>query len=109
MSSDKIDNHLKDSSHLPVVRLRERGRSLCEGARYGTPLDLAGDANLADALRRHEHAFNEDVLPPRVKLEEPREFYAATAVGCLSRTRKQAPHGQVALPRTSVLLPHVAA
>jgi hypothetical protein len=90
MSSDRIDSHLEESSQ-PVVRLRERGRSPLVSARDGTPLDLAGDENLVDALRRCEHAFNEDVLPPRARLEEPREFYAATNMGCLPRSREQAP------------------
>ncbi|MDA9503825.1 hypothetical protein XI09_03165 [Bradyrhizobium sp. CCBAU 11386] len=77
MSSDRIDGHLEESSNLPVVRFGERGSASLEGSRNGTPLDLAGDEALADALRRCEHAFNEDVLPPRSRLGEPREFYAA--------------------------------
>jgi hypothetical protein len=75
MSSDRIDDHLKDSSGLPVVHFREHGHSLLEG--YGTPLDLAADEHLAGALRRREDAFNEDVLPPDVRLEAPLDFYAA--------------------------------
>ncbi|MBP1095356.1 hypothetical protein JOE50_005886 [Bradyrhizobium japonicum] len=40
------------------------------------------------ALRKCEHAFNEDVLPPHAKVAEPLEFYAASKL---------------------MLLPHVAA
>jgi hypothetical protein len=76
MSSDRIDSYPEESSSQPVVRFRERGRSPLVTARDGTPLDLAGDENLVDALRRCEHAFNEDVLPLGARLEEPREFYA---------------------------------
>ncbi|MBR1087894.1 hypothetical protein JQ621_10520 [Bradyrhizobium manausense] len=74
-----------------------------------TPLDLAGDRKLSDALRRCEHAFNEDVLPPRTRLEEPREFYAAIHLGCMPHGRDQASRRQVALGKTSALLPDVAA
>jgi hypothetical protein len=108
MSSDRFDSHLEQSSSLPIVRFRERGRSPLTSARDGTPLDLAEDENLVDALRRCEHAFNEDVLPPLAGLEEPREFYAAN-MGCLPPSREQAPRKQAALPGTSMLLPHVAA
>jgi len=98
MSSDRIDNHLEESSGLPIVRFRARGRSVLEGAKNDAPLDLAGDENLADALHRREHTFNEDVLPPCAKLEEPRKFYLAASVDCLSRSREQAPRKQVVPP-----------
>ncbi|WP_027535269.1 hypothetical protein [Bradyrhizobium sp. WSM3983] len=54
------------------------------------PLDLGGDENLADALRRCEDTFNEDVLPLDARLQEPREFYSALDMGCPPRSRKQA-------------------
>ena len=92
MSSGRIDSHL---GIQPAGRPLARARSLsARRARDGTPLDLAGDENLVDALRRCEHAFNEDVLPPRARLEEPREFYAAANMGCLPRSREQAPRKQ---------------
>jgi hypothetical protein len=85
MSSDRIDGHPEKSGGSLVAR--RHGRTLRESAGHGTPLDLAGDQTLSDALRRCEHAFNEDVLPPATRLEEPREFYAAAHLGSM-------PHGQ---------------
>lgn len=38
------------------------------------------------ALRKCEHAFNEDVLPPHAKVAEPLEFYAAPKLDNPSRT-----------------------
>jgi hypothetical protein len=108
MPSD--NDHIEESSGQPVIRFGERDNALLEGTRNGTPLDLAGTENLTDALRWCEHAFNEDVLPPRARVEEPREFYAAANMGCLPRSREQAPRKQVAAPRrTSTPLPHATA
>lgn len=73
------------------------------------PLDLGGDENLADALRRCEDTFNEDVLPLDARLREPREFYSAVDMGCLPRSRKQTKARQVAPGATSTSHAHAAA
>ncbi|WP_315784197.1 hypothetical protein [Bradyrhizobium sp. SZCCHNPS1003] len=52
-------------------------RSPRDAARSGFPLNLAADANLSNALRGCEDAFNEDVLPSDAELKAPREFYTA--------------------------------
>ena len=109
MSAHRIDNHRRDSGALPIVRFHERIHPLLMSARNGAPLDLAGDENLADALRRREHPFNEDVLPSHAKLLEPREFYGAAKVDHPTGDGKRAQRKQAALPGTSALLPHVAA
>lgn len=73
------------------------------------PLDLAGDENLADALRRCEDTFNEDVLPLDAKVSEPREFYPAPDMGCPPRSRKQAKSKQAAPRTTSTFHAHPVA
>jgi hypothetical protein len=107
MSSGRIDSHPEKSSGSLVVR--QHSRTLRESAGNGTPLDLAEDQKLSDALRRCEHAFNEDVLPPRTRLEEPREFYAAAHPGCMPHGQDRASRRQIALRKASALLPDVAA
>jgi hypothetical protein len=110
MSSDRIDGHIEESGGQPLVPFGPRSSALLEGAKNGTPLDLVGNGHLADALRRCEHAFSEDVLPPRARLQEPREFYAAANIGYLPRSREQAPRKQVAASRRrSTALPHAVA
>lgn len=65
------------------------------------PLDLGGDKDLVDALRRCEDRFNEDVLPLDARLREPREFYSARDMVCPPRSRKQAKSKQAAPRATS--------
>lgn len=103
MSSDETPSD-ESSRHLDQCSRRSagfdgRGRSPRDSA--AKPLDLARDENLANALRRCEDAFNEDVLPLDAKLSEPREFYAAVEMGCLPRSRRQAERKQTAPDKTS--------
>jgi hypothetical protein len=51
------------------------------------------------ALRKCEHAFNEDVLPPHAKVAEPLEFYAAPKLGLKDAIGKTGP-GPVAARRS---------
>lgn len=106
-SSDKTSNHLDQSSRRRSTGIGEHGRAPRDLT--AKPLDLGGDENLADALRRCEDTFNEDVLPPDARLREPREFYSALDMGCPPRNRKQAKSKQAALRATSTLHAHTAA
>ncbi|WP_426419693.1 hypothetical protein [Bradyrhizobium genosp. A] len=87
-SSDQSSNHLDQCSRRRIAGFDGRTRSPRDSV--AKPLDLARDENLANALRRCEDAFNEDVLPLDARLREPREFYAAVDMGCLPRNQKQA-------------------
>lgn len=109
MASDAIDGDIDESSGLAVQHIGVRGRTLQHGMRNGRPLDLGGDRKMSVALRKCEHAFNEDVLPPHAKVAEPLEFYAASKLDNPSRSLKDAIGKKSASSGTSMLLPHVAA
>jgi hypothetical protein len=76
-------------------------------ARNGTPLNLAEDENLTEALRLREDAFHEDVLPAGAELKAPSDFYEAIDVARVMGSRKQ----RLSRPRDkrSTLFPHLAA
>lgn len=95
--SDQSNNHLDQCSRRRIAG-DGRGHSLRDSA--ARPLDLVRDENLANALRRCEDAFNEDVLPLDARLHEPREFYATVDMRSLPRSQKQARLKQTA-PRTT--------
>jgi hypothetical protein len=98
-SSDKTSNPLDQSSRRRSTGFGEHGHAPRDST--AKPLDLGGDENLADALRRCEDTFNEDVLPLDARLREPREFYSALDMGCPPRSRKQARSKQAAHRTTS--------
>ncbi|QPF88647.1 hypothetical protein [Bradyrhizobium commune] len=98
---------IETSSDRRSAGLGEHGRAPRGSA--AKPLDLGGDQNLANALRRCEDTFNEDVLPRDARLREPREFYSAPDMGCPPRSRKQTQSRQDPPVATSTSHAHAAA
>lgn len=90
MSHKEAGNiHLHHRTTRRCGGLRKRGGSLAAFANAAKPVELAGNENVANALRRREDAFNEDILPSDVELRAPRDFYAAIRIGCRLRSPRR--------------------
>jgi hypothetical protein len=103
MSRSARSNQPNESNGSQVLDRRDRPKL----ARNGTPLNLAEDENLTEALRLREDAFHEDVLPAGAELKAPSDFYEAIDVARVMGSRKQ----RLSKPRDkrSMLFPHLAA